>query len=73
MVVEPASVGASVGASVRASARAFTHSVLNISKTTRPIAIKFCLKHLRGGGKVALAFRPGRVRTLVSMATDSPH
>ena len=27
----------------------------------------------RGGGKVALGFGPGRIRTLVSMATDSSH
>ena len=37
MVVEPASVGASV----RPWVRPFTFSNLNISKTTRPIAIKF--------------------------------
>ena len=43
MVLEPASVGASVGPSVRA----FTLSNLNISKTTRPITIKFYLKHHR--------------------------
>ena len=41
------------------------------SKTTRQIAIKFYLKHHCGGGKVAVGFGPGRIRTLVSMATDS--
>ena len=69
MVVEPASVGASVHPCVRA----FTLSILNISKTTRPIAIKFYLKHHCGGGMVALGFGPGRIRTLVSMVTDSSH
>ena len=64
MVVEPASVGVSV--------RAFILSILNISTTTRPIAIKFYLKH-HEKGKVALGFGPGRIRTLVSMATDSSH
>ena len=48
MIVEPASVGASV--------RAFTLSILNIPETTKPIAIKFYLKHHLGGGKVALGF-----------------
>ena len=57
---------------MRASVRASTFSNSNISKTTRPIVIKFYLKH-RGGGKVALGFGPGRIGTLVSMATDSPH
>ena len=65
MVVEPASV--------RLCVRAFTLSILNISKTTRPIAIKFYLKNHLGGGKVASGFGPGRIRTLVSMATDRSH
>ena len=45
MVVEPASVGASVGASVRA----FTLSILNISETSRPIAVRFYMKQHWGG------------------------
>ena len=53
--------------------RPFTFSYLNISKTTSPIVIKFDLKHYCGRGKVALGFGPGRIRTLVSMATDSSH
>ena len=40
---------------------------------TSPIVIKFNLKHHCGGGKVVLGFGPGRIRTLVSMATDSSH
>ena len=55
------------------SVRPFTISILNISKTISPIAIKFYLKHHLGGGKVALGFGPGQIRTLVSMATDSSH
>ena len=58
---------------MRASVRASTISNLNIPKTTRPIVIKFYLKHHCGGGKVVLGFGPGRVRILVSMSTDSSH
>ena len=46
---------------------------MNISKTRGPIATKFYLKHHWGMGKPALGFGPGRIRTLVSMATDSSH
>ena len=46
---------------------------MNISKTSRPITIKFSLKHHLGGGKAALGFGADQVRTLVSMATDSSH
>ena len=46
---------------------------MNISKTRGPIATKFYLKHHWGGGKPALGFGPGQIRTLVSMATDSSH
>ena len=46
---------------------------MNISKTRGPIATKFYLKHHWGGGKPALGFGPGRIRILVSMATDSSH
>ena len=31
------------------------------------------LKHHWGGGKAALSFGPDRIRTLVSMATNSSH
>ena len=51
----------------------FTFSNMNISDTSGPIAIKFYLKHHWVGGKDALDFGPDRIRTLVSMATDSSH
>ena len=44
-----------------------------ISTTSRPIPIKFYLKHHWGGGKAALCFEPDRIGTLVSIATDSSH
>ena len=50
-----------------------TISNMNISKTRGPIASKFYLKHHWGGGKPALGFGPDRIRTRVSMATDSSH
>ena len=65
MVVEPASV--------RPSVCPFTISILNNSKTTSAIAIKFYPKHHLRGAKVALGFGPGRIRTLVSMETDCSH
>ena len=46
---------------------------MNISETSGPVAIKFYLKHHLGEGKAALGFEPGRIRTLVSMATDCSH
>ena len=60
-------------ACVRACVCPLTISNMNISKTRGPIATKFYLKHHWGGGKPALGFGPGRIRTLVSMATDSSH
>ena len=59
--------------SVRASVRALTFSNMNISATSRPIEMKFYLKHHWGGGKPSVGFDPDRIRTLVSMATDSSH
>ena len=56
-----------------ACVRPLTISNMNISKTRGLIATKFYLKHHWGGGKPALGFGPGRIRTLVSMATDSSH
>ena len=56
-----------------ASVRPSTHSNMNISETSRPITIKFYLKHHWGGGKAALCFGAEQIRTLVSMATDSSH
>ena len=49
----------------------FTLSNMNISKTNGSIATKFYLKHHLGGGFAALGFGPDRIRTLVSMATES--
>ena len=46
---------------------------MNISATSRLIAIKFYLKHHWGGGKAALGFGPDWIGTLVSMAMDSFH
>ena len=46
---------------------------MNISAASKQIATKFYLKHHWGGGKAALGFGPDRIRTLVSMATDSSH
>ena len=46
---------------------------MNISATRGPIAIKFYLKHHLVGGKAALGLGPDRIRTLVSMATESSH
>ena len=41
---------------------------LNISAISRPIGMKFYLKLYTGGGK---GFDQDRIRTLVSMATDT--
>ena len=46
---------------------------MNISATSGPIATKFYLKHHWSGGKAAIGFCQDRIRTLVSMATDSAH
>ena len=56
-----------------ASVRAFTFSNIIISETSRPIVIKFNLEHHWGGGLFVLCFGSDRIRTLVSMATDSSH
>ena len=37
------------------------------------MGIKYYLKHHWGGGKASVGFYPDRIRTLVSMATDSSH
>ena len=58
---------------VRPSVRLFTLSDMNISETCWPIIIKFHLEHHWGEGFAALGFGPDRIRTLVSMATDSSH
>ena len=59
--------------SVRASVCVSTLSNMNISKNNGSIATKFYLKHHWGGGLAALGFGPDRIRTLVSMATESSH
>ena len=46
---------------------------MKISETNGSIATKFYLKHHLVGGKAALGFGPDRIRTLVSMATESSH
>ena len=56
-----------------ASARPFILSNMNISETSQPSKIKFHLEHHLGGGLTALGFGLDRIRTLVSMATDSSH
>ena len=60
-------------ASGRPYVRVLTLSNMNISEISGPIATKFYLKHHWGGGKAPLGYGPDRIRTLVSMATDSSH
>ena len=60
-------------AGVSESVRLLTLSNVNISETSRPIKIKFQVKQHLGGRKAALGFGINRIRTLVSMATDSSH
>ena len=48
-------------------------SNINISEASRPITIKFYLKHHWGGGKAAWGFGEDQFRTLVSIVTDSSH
>ena len=57
----------------RLCVRPFTLSNMNISATSWPIGMKFYLKHHWGGGKASVGFDLERIRTLVSMATDSSH
>ena len=46
---------------------------MNISEISWLIVFKFHQKHHWGGGLTPLGFGPDRIRTLVSMATDSSH
>ena len=46
---------------------------MNTSEASRPIAIKFYLKHQWGGGKAAWGFGADQFRTLVSKTTESSH
>ena len=57
----------------RPCVRPFTLSNMNISAASWPIGMKFNLKHHWGGGKASIGFDSDRIRTLVSMATDSSH
>ena len=57
----------------RPSVRPSTLFNMYISKTSRPNATKFYLKHHWGEGNAASGFGPDRIRTLVSMATYSSH
>ena len=58
---------------MRPSVHALTLSNMNISATNWPIGMKFYLKHHWGRGKASVCFGLDRIRTLVSMATDSSH
>ena len=58
---------------VRFCHRRSPFSNINISEASRPISIKFYLKHQWGGGKAVWGFGADQFRTLVSMATDSSH
>ena len=46
---------------------------MNISETSGSVVTKFYLKHHWVVGKNALGFGLDRIRTLVSMASDSSH
>ena len=59
--------------SIRLSVRLSTLSNMNISEISWLIVIKFDQKHNWGGGLTPLGFGPDRIRTLVSMATDSSY
>ena len=48
-------------------------SNMNISETSQPIVIKFRSEHYFGRGLSVFSFGPYRIRTLVSMATDSSY
>ena len=58
---------------VRLCIRPSTLSNINISETSWPIIIKFHQEHHWGGGLIVSGFGLDRIRTLVSMATDSSH
>ena len=61
---------ASVRACVRASVHTFKHEYLCNQLAD---SNKFYLKHHWGEGKASVDFDPDRIRTLLSMATDSSH
>ena len=49
-----------------------TLSNIDIPETSRPVAIKFYLKHHWGGGKAEIVLGLDKVGTRVSMATEVP-
>ena len=57
----------------RPSVRLSPLSNMNISEISWLILIKFHQKHHWGRGLTPLGFGPDRIRTLVTMATDSSH
>ena len=69
LIVYRSSRRPSVRECVRPSVRPLTLSNMNISATSWPIGMKF----YRCRGKASVGFDPDRIRTLVSMATDSSH
>ena len=73
LIVYRSSRRPSVLACVRGCVCVFTLSNMNISESNGSIATKFYLKHHLGAGLAALGFGPDRIRTLVSMATESSH
>ena len=73
LIVYRSSRRPSVRACVRPSVGVLTLSNMNISATSWQIGMKFYLKHPWGGGKASVGFDLDRIRTLVSMATDSSH
>ena len=73
LIVYRSSRRPSVRPCVRACVGVFTLSNMNISETNGSIATKFYLKHHLGGGLAAIGFGPDRIRTLVSMSTESSH
>ena len=68
---EPKAPGELIGQD--SSRRPHVLSDMNISETSRPIIIKFYLKHHWGRGLAVLGFGPYRIRLLFSIATDSSH
>ena len=72
---EPKAQGELIGWewSGRQSIRLSTLSNMNISEISWPILIKFHQRHHWGRGLTAIGFGPDRIRTLVSMLTDSSH
>ena len=47
--------------------------IIDVYETSGPIAINFHLQHHFSGGKGALGLRQNRIKTLLSMATNSSH